>query len=53
MRQSGASFMVIGWPAFWWLDYYSKLREYIHSTFHQLLSNSRIMVFELNKAIQN
>jgi glycosyltransferase involved in cell wall biosynthesis len=53
MRQMGVNFMVIAWSAFWWLDYYSKLREYIHSTFHQLLSNSRIMVFELNKAIQN
>ncbi|MBW4459959.1 MAG: glycosyltransferase [Nodosilinea sp. WJT8-NPBG4] len=51
MRESGTKFMVIAWPAFWWLDYYSGFREYIYSKFRQLFSNSRIVVFELNISI--
>ena len=47
MRQAGASFMVIGWPAFWYLDYYSELRDYLSSKFRCVLNNSRIIVFDL------
>ena len=47
MRQSGASFMVVGWPAFWWFDYYSGLRDYLSKKFRCVRSNSRIMVFDL------
>ena len=47
MRQAGASFMVIGWPAFWWIDYYSKLRNYLSSNFRCVLQNSRLIVFDL------
>ena len=47
MRQAGASFMVIGWPAFWYLDYYSELRDYLNSKFRCVLNNSRIIVFDL------
>ena len=29
LRGMGAAFVVFGWPAFWWLDYYSGLREHL------------------------
>ena len=47
MRQAGASFMVIGWSAFWWLDYYCLLRNYLYSNFRCVLQNSRLIVFDL------
>jgi hypothetical protein len=47
MRQAGASFMVIGWSAFWWIDYYSGLRNYLSSNFHCVLHNSRLIIFAL------
>lgn len=47
MRGAGASFVVIGWPAFWWLDYYSLLRNYLSSNFRCVLQNSRLIVFDL------
>ncbi|MEH2171300.1 glycosyltransferase family A protein [Nostoc sp.] len=47
MRQAGASFMVIAWPAFWWLDYYSGLRNYLSLNFRCILHNSRLVVFDL------
>ncbi|MDZ8185430.1 MAG: glycosyltransferase family A protein [Nostoc sp. ChiSLP02] len=47
MRQGGASFIVIAWSAFWWLDYYSGLRNYLSSNFCCVLDNSRLVVFDL------
>jgi glycosyltransferase involved in cell wall biosynthesis len=47
VRQSGANFIVFGWPAFWWLDYYSGLKDYLHSDFNCILKNSRLIVFDL------
>lgn len=53
MRQAGASFMVIGWPAFWWLDYYSGLRDYLSSKFRCVLHNSRLIAFDLRQHLEN
>ena len=47
LRRSGASFMVFGWPAFWWLDYYSGLNRYLRSESRCVLKNSRLVVFDL------
>jgi hypothetical protein len=45
--KSGAHFIVFGWPAFWWLDYYSGLRDYLNSKFRCIFKNSRLIVFDL------
>src|SRR5205807_1459638 len=45
LRQGGAGFMVFGWPAFWWLDYYEGFRAYLHSQFPRLVDNERLLVF--------
>jgi len=47
LRGAGAAFMVFGWPAFWWLDYYSGLREHLRSSYSCALSNSRLVVYDL------
>jgi GT2 family glycosyltransferase len=47
LRQSGASFMVFAWPAFWWLDYYAALRQHLRSAFRCVLENDRLVVFDL------
>jgi glycosyltransferase involved in cell wall biosynthesis len=47
LRRSGAKFMVFGWPAFWWFDYYSGLRHYLRSQFPCVLENERLVVFDL------
>ena len=49
LRQTGASFIVFGWPAFWWLDYYVGWRTYLHSKFPCVLKNSRLVVFDLRE----
>lgn len=50
LRQSGVSFMVFGWPAFWWLEYYSGLCTYLRSRFHCILNNDRLVAFDLRRS---
>jgi hypothetical protein len=52
LRGTGAGFVVFGWPAFWWLDYYSGLREHLRSRYSCVLSNSRLIVFNLKEEQQ-
>jgi hypothetical protein len=47
LRRAGAAFIVFAWPAFWWLDYYSGLRDYLGSKFRCTLKNSRLVAFDL------
>lgn len=47
LRRSGASLMIFAWPAFWWLDYYSGLRDHLRSKFCCVLENDRLVAFDL------
>ena len=46
-RSSGVSFLVIGWPAFWWLDHYAQLACYLRTRFRCAIENERLIVFDL------
>jgi hypothetical protein len=47
LRRSGANFVVFGWPAFWWLDYYAGFRNHLGSHYRRLIDNDRLVVFDL------
>jgi glycosyltransferase involved in cell wall biosynthesis len=47
-REGGANFIVFAWPAFWWLDYYSKMHDYLKSNYNCLIHNERLIIFNLN-----
>lgn len=47
MRQRGIALLTILWPAFWWFDYYHAFRDYLHSNFACLKTNSRLIAFDL------
>jgi hypothetical protein len=47
LRRSGASFIVFGWPAFWWLDYYSGLHRHLRSSSRCVVHNDCLVVFDL------
>src|SRR5262249_50095408 len=47
LRRAGASFIVFGRPAFWWLDYYSKFSGYLRAEFPCILETERVIVFDL------
>jgi thioesterase domain-containing protein len=48
LRRTGAKFIVFGWPAFWWLDYYGRFGRYLYSKFRCVLKNDRLVVFDLS-----
>jgi glycosyltransferase involved in cell wall biosynthesis len=45
-EQSSAAFLVFGWPAYWWLDYYEALSEHVRSRFRPVIENERVRIFE-------
>jgi glycosyltransferase involved in cell wall biosynthesis len=47
LRRSGANYIVFGWPAFWWLDYYAVFHRHLRSTSCCVLENDRLVVFDL------
>ncbi len=49
LRQAGAGFVVFGWPAFWWLDYYKRFHDHLRRHYRRVLSNERLVIFDLNR----
>jgi predicted O-methyltransferase YrrM len=49
LRQSGARFMVFVWPALWWLEYYTRLNDYLRAQFRCIHENARLVVFDLRR----
>lgn len=47
LRRQGIGLLVLGWPAFWWLDHYAGLRDYLRSTYRCVLENERLVAFDL------
>ncbi|MEA2563615.1 MAG: hypothetical protein QOH06_5119 [Acidobacteriota bacterium] len=43
---AGTRFVVFGWPAFWWLDFYTELRDHLAERFTCVLDNDRLKVFD-------
>jgi LmbE family N-acetylglucosaminyl deacetylase len=44
---AGASFVVFTWPALWWLDHYSGLRNHLRSQFHCVRNDDSVVAFDL------
>jgi hypothetical protein len=43
--RSGARYVVVGWPAFWWLDFYPELGAHLRESFACVLDTDRLKVF--------
>jgi glycosyltransferase involved in cell wall biosynthesis len=50
-REAGASFLVIAWPSFWWLEHYREFRRHLELHFKQILSNDRLIAFNLRSPV--
>jgi cyclopropane fatty-acyl-phospholipid synthase-like methyltransferase len=53
LRLSGANFIVVAWPAFWWLDQYVVFSQYLRSNFHCALDNERVVAFDMRRNNSN
>ena len=47
LRRAGANYVVVGWPAFWWLQHYKGFSDYLQSRFPCLLQNERLAIWDL------
>jgi hypothetical protein len=45
LKQTGATFVVVAWPAFWWLDVYAALHRHLRSAWNCVLDNDRLKIF--------
>ena len=49
MMAGPASFLVMTFSAFWWLDVYPEFTQYMHSNFECIRRNERLLAFDLDK----
>lgn len=50
LRAAGATTIVFGWPAFWWLEHYRGLAEHLGSLYPRSHSTPRLIAFDLRGA---
>jgi hypothetical protein len=43
----GAEYIVFGFPSFWWLEFYTGLRNHLRSNCRTVLENDRVVVFDI------
>jgi glycosyltransferase involved in cell wall biosynthesis len=48
LRRRGLRWLVIAWPAFWWLDQYGQFDQHIRRSSRLVLDSPHAMVFEMN-----
>jgi glycosyltransferase involved in cell wall biosynthesis len=49
LRRAGARWLVIVWPAFWWLEQYAEFAASLQRRFRCVLANDRLRVFALQQ----
>jgi glycosyltransferase involved in cell wall biosynthesis len=47
LRQSGADYIVFGWPYLWWLDHFSGLRHHLRTSYPCIVEDDRVVIFKL------
>jgi O-methyltransferase len=45
LHAAGARWFVVAWPAFWWLDYYAGLKEWLRTRAWHVWESERLLVF--------
>jgi len=49
LRNAGANFAVIAWPAFWWLEHYRNFAAHLESRFARVWRTERVAIFDLRR----
>ena len=47
LRAGKASHLVIGFPSFWWFDYYAEFAAYVQRNFPCNVKNDSVVIFDL------
>ena len=46
-RRGGTRFVAVGWPAFWSLEHYPRMRGYLHESSEVIAASDEVIVFAL------
>lgn len=46
-QEEGAEYLVVAWPAFWWLDHYHELHNYLHTNGRLVHEGDDAVVYQL------
>jgi hypothetical protein len=49
LHRAGANFIVFAEPAFWWLDHYSGMQDYLQANYPCVLRSERMVVFDMRQ----
>jgi hypothetical protein len=49
LHKEGAGYLVIAWPAFWWLECYKEWQQHLRCNFPCVLENDHLIVFDLKQ----
>ncbi|HEX5472957.1 MAG TPA: class I SAM-dependent methyltransferase [Lacipirellulaceae bacterium] len=47
MKAQGASYFVVGWPVFWWLQFYKRFGKYLQQHHSNVLNNENVIMYRL------
>jgi hypothetical protein len=47
MKEEGADYVAIGWPAFWWLKHYKRFASHLSENCANVLTNENVLVYRL------
>jgi glycosyltransferase involved in cell wall biosynthesis len=47
LHRAGARYLVVAWPAFWWLGHYAGWHRHLRGHAHCLVENERLLAFDL------
>lgn len=49
MQERLIDYVVVAWPAFWWMEYYESFFSTLRSRYSTVMENSRLIIFDLSK----
>lgn len=52
LKDDEATFLVIGWPAFWWMETYADFCHHLRSNYCCILENERLVIFDLQNKME-
>ena len=53
LRNAGANFAVVAWPAFWWLEHYRAFAAHLEAGFARVRQTGRVIIFDLRRRPEN
>ena len=48
MKFEGATYLAVGWPAFWWLSHYKGFAKYLETHHYSVLRNDHVLMYRLD-----